>query len=457
MKILIFIDHDIVVRHFLHSKVFCGVEAEHDVVYVLPERGHKRLSSTESNLSVEGARIRRIKLNEKRLALWQKLNVTEMIRFKPGKQHRAMRSFHRATLGFKGVALYGFLGLPIIYGLFQLYVRMRILFDPCVEITKLLKDEKPDLIIHPSVLAGLFINDLVDILPKHKIPLLVIMNSWDNPSTKRAMFGNPDWLLVWGPQTRHHAIKYMGMAANRVINFGAAQFDVYRSQPTITRKEFMERHNISEGYKVLLYAGSSKDTDEYYHLSLIDNAIELGLLKQVVVIYRPHPWGSCGKGGHRIHCAKWKHVRVESSMKDYVKNVSDGVSMKITTPSYLDTHNILSHVDALVSPLSTIVIEGALHGKPSLCFLPDEVDASGHYKQVLPLTHFEEFFSSSEFMFVEGDKNLVPAIKNLLVKIDDQDYSVRLKKACSYFVSPFDSAYDDRLLQFIDENFSESE
>ena len=30
-----------------------------------------------------------------------------------------------------------------------------------------------------------------------KIPLIVIMNSWDNPSTKRAVIGKPDWLLVW--------------------------------------------------------------------------------------------------------------------------------------------------------------------------------------------------------------------------------------------------------------------
>ena len=46
------------------------------------------------------------------------------------------------------------------------------------------------------------------------------MNSWDNPSTKQAVIGHPDWLLVWGQQTYDHSIKYLNMEKNRVIQFG---------------------------------------------------------------------------------------------------------------------------------------------------------------------------------------------------------------------------------------------
>ena len=35
------------------------------------------------------------------------------------------------------------------------------------------------------------------------------MNSWDNPSTKRSLIGNPDWLFVWGEQTKKHAEKFV--------------------------------------------------------------------------------------------------------------------------------------------------------------------------------------------------------------------------------------------------------
>lgn len=454
MKILIFIDHDILVRHFLHSKVFRALEIEHDLIYVFPQKGHKRLTSTEGNFGVEGGQVRRVTINQKRLSLWQKLNVTEMIRLRFGKQYQAIRKHHTASMGWKGAMLYSFLGLPVIFRLFQLYIYIRIFFEPCKELINLLENEKPDLVVHPSVLAGLFINDLVKFLPKYKIPLLVIMNSWDNPSTKKALTGNPDWLLVWGPQTRNHAIKYMGMPADRVVDFGVAQFDVYRSRPSITREDFIRAHDILEGSNILLYAGSSKDTDEYYHLCLIDNAIEMGLLKGVTVIYRPHPWGGCGKEGSRVYGATWKNIRIESTMRGYVKDVGEGKILGVTTPSYQDTHNLLSYVDALVSPLSTIVLEGALHGKPSLCFLPDEVDANGHYKTVLPLTHFEDFFNSPEFMFVEGDDNLITGIKGLLGRVDNEEYSVDLRKACDHFIATFDSDYGSRLSNFITDKFA---
>ena len=47
----------------------------------------------------------------------------------------------------------------------------------------------------------------------------MIMNSWDNPISKRAVVSNDYWLLVWGSQTKNHALKYMGMPENKVIEF----------------------------------------------------------------------------------------------------------------------------------------------------------------------------------------------------------------------------------------------
>ena len=42
MKILIFIETDVVVRHFIFSKAFLFLNKFHDVVYVFPD-GDKRL------------------------------------------------------------------------------------------------------------------------------------------------------------------------------------------------------------------------------------------------------------------------------------------------------------------------------------------------------------------------------------------------------------------------------
>ncbi len=273
------------------------------------------------------------------------------------------------------------------------------------------------------------------------------MNSWDHPSTKRAVLGVPDWLLVWGPQTKAHAMCFMGMPPDRTIEFGAAQFDLYRTPPRIDRAEFCRRHRINPVAKILLYAGSSKGTDEFAHLVALDEAIEQGKLGSAVVVYRPHPWGDGGKGGSRVVDHAWRHVRIESTMLGYLEGVKAG-NRAITLPDYRDTHDVLSAVDALVSPLSTIILEAALHGKPSLCFLPDE-DAQ-HYKMALPLLHFEEFFRSPVFRSAHGVDSLVGAVLQVLDETDDRAASIRYRQAAEFFVRSFDRPYPMRLREFVE-------
>ena len=41
LKIGIFIDHDIMIRHFVHSKVFKLIIDKHKVDIILPPLGHK--------------------------------------------------------------------------------------------------------------------------------------------------------------------------------------------------------------------------------------------------------------------------------------------------------------------------------------------------------------------------------------------------------------------------------
>ncbi len=449
MKILVFIDHDIMIRHFLHSHVFGGLVERHDVLFVFPEEGHKRVKSDVSGPDLGGAPKRHLPVPAERLKIWQGLMLADTLRWRPGGHYAAMRRFHRSVTGPKAALLYSLLGLPGLFQAFRAWSHRRIKTMPYRDMDALLDQERPDVIIHPSVLAGLFINDLVGASRTRSIPFVVIMNSWDNPSTKRAMTGQPDWLLVWGPQTQAHAVKFMNMPQERVICFGAAQFDLYRNPPRIDRIEFCRRHKIDPAARILLYAGSSKGTDEFSHLCMLDEAIERGEVDNTVVVYRPHPWGDGGKGGTRILDHSWRNVRIEQTMRGYLERVKAGTP-GITTPDYRDTHDLLSSVDAVVSPLSTIIIEGALHGKPVLCFLPDEEDKHSHYTFALPLTHFDDFFAEPCFLTARGDAAFVPAVHSLLNKVGDGDYSQALVETCNHFVSTFDDPYGARLAHFVE-------
>ena len=148
-----------------------------------------------------------------------------------------------------------------------------------------------DVLVHPTVFEGYFINDFILVGRRLGIPTIAIMNSWDNPSSKRSVIGVPDWVLVWGPQTRAHAVKYMGVAPERAVSFGAAQFDVFGRPARITREQFCAEYGIDAHKRILLYAGSSKGADEFEHLRMIEDAIDRGDLSDVAIVYRPHPGG----------------------------------------------------------------------------------------------------------------------------------------------------------------------
>lgn len=449
MKVLVFIDHDITVRHFLHSRVFERLGAAHEMVIVLPETGNKRVSATPYGQDLSGGRLRRLPVSLSRLKTWQGLMLADHLRWRRGAHHAAMRRFHRHAAGPKAAIKYGVLAQPGVFHAYRHWTQVRMARRGNEDLDQLLAEERPDVIIHPTVLAGVFINDLVLASRKRDIPLILIMNSWDNPSTKRAMTGRPDWLLVWGPQTQNHAVRFMGMPRERTLCFGAAQFDLYRDPPRISRAEFCRRHGIDPTATVLLYAGSSKGADEYSHLRLIDEAIEDGRLAGVEVVYRPHPWGGGGKGGERIADHPWRHVRVESTMCGYLVAVKAG-NTGITTPDYRDTHDVLEAVDMVVSPLSTIIIEGALHGKPVMCFLPADENTDRHLEFMLPLTHFEDLFAEPSFLLARGNEELVPRLRELHERTGDAAYSAQLRRACEHFVTSFGRPYGERIVEFVE-------
>ena len=452
MKILIFIEHDAVIRHFIDSNAFQGLVRNHDVKFVFPEPGYKRVKTDVGALEL-GAPYRHLKVNQDRLHLWKQLFLLNQLTWRPGKQFAALRRLYRYAVGKKDVLKFSVLTLPGIRRLAENYYKAKINRTPYVELDLLLVEEEADVIIHPCVLEGVYINDLTLVCNERAIPFVVIMNSWDNPSTKQAMAGKPERLLVWGDQTRNHAIEFMNLPESSIDIFGVAQFDVHREPARIGRDGFCRMNDIPRDARILLYAGSSKGTDEYSHLRLLDEAVESGALGHTAVLYRPQPWGGCGRQGERSPNGTWKHVYIESAMRPYVEAVRAGSAQSIF-PDYRDTRDVLANVDAVISPLSTIIIEAAIHRKPSLCFLAEGEANATALQLNLPLTHFEDLYEVPEFFVCRDYLGLVDAVVKLIDKVGDEDFADRLVRAAAHFAKPFEKPYSERLLAYTENLFT---
>lgn len=449
LRVAVFIDHDIMVRNFLRSGAFDELMRRHDVSLVLPPEGSRRLTSDVTSYA-ERVHMHRLEVPPDRRELWSRLTQVAAMRPSLDRHARYMRRVWRRAMNWRAAVLHTVLGLPGIYAAFCRWSLARLDRTRYTALEQLLDKGAFDLVINPGVPIGIYIEDLTRETRRRGIPFVHIMNSWDNPSLAILPAGLPDYYAVWGEQTMGHATHYLGMPPERVIALGAAQFEVYKEPPRIDRRTFCERHGIDPERRVLLYAGGSLGTNEYEHLRMIERLIDDGTLAGVTVVYRPHPWGGGGNGGEEIIAHDWRHVRIEATMRAYLEAVRER-GYHMTFPDYRDTHDVLSSVDCVISPLSTIIIEAALHRKPVMCFLPlDDRDAE-HFQAVYDLPHFGDLLVDPNILVARGKGDFAAQLGALIARCDDSTFGERVAETCRFFVADFDEPYGERLCRFAEQ------
>lgn len=438
-------DHDIVVRHFVLSGVLRTLEDEHDVVWVFPER-HRRVTGDPRTLPV--GRYRTVPISETRLHGYRRLYHASVLRMLRGtRDERAIFSFWRQMLGPRAFWTSWALSWP---GAYQLYHRRMLqrIGEP-EHLNTLLDEEKPDVVVHPTVLEGLFVSDLVHWGRVHGVPTVFLMNSWDNPAVKAMTVGAPDRLIVWGEHSRQVAHERLRMSLANILVFGAAQFEVYRTPPRESAAAYRARLGVPTDHQMLLYAGSSKGLDETAHLVALEAAVDAGRLPRCTVLYRPHPWRARLDTEEDFFARSWRHVLMAPDMVEYYRRHRAG-DATMYLADYAETHVTLNAADAVVSPLSTILLEAGLHGKPMLAYLPDE-DMTHNIAifSMAKTVHFRDFFERVDCLRCERPEDLVAECARVLEMAARAGIDERLRRQCAFFADTGERSYADRLDELI--------
>jgi hypothetical protein len=444
-KIAVFVDHDIMVRHFILNGVLPGLEPRHDVVFVFPDR-HKRVKTDPATLPVR--RHRTIPISDQRAYDYRRLYVATVLRrLRHTRDRKPLFRFWRDALGREAYWESWLHSWPGLYQRYRRRMLARIGDNPALD--ALLREERPDVIIHPTVLEGLFVSDLVRAGEAHGIPTVYLMNSWDNPAVKAMMLGAPDRLAVWGEHSRQLAHERLGLPHDRLVILGAAQFDGYRSPPREAPADYRRRLGVPEGHRLLLYAGSSKGLDEVAHLVRLEQAIEAGQLPRTLVLFRPHPWRGKPAGEEDFFGRPWKHVIMAPDMADYYRKSRTG-EVQFYLADYADTHVTLSAVDAVISPLSTILLEAAMHGKPSVAYLPDEdMRTNSAMFTMVRTVHFRTFFEKLDCIQCGTPEALVADTRRLLDQAGDPALAERIRRQSEFFVTLPPRPYTEMLADLV--------
>ena len=449
-KILIFVDLDMLVRHFIKSGVLNDLEEDFDVKYVFHRDSSSEKKSVYTDPSVLGLKDWCwFDLPRTRGGSWDHL-------YTPGTLWNLRKSDYfkdRLELAYltrqpKWVDRYNFLVKSKLYPLYSL------VFKACMGVYKpmidFLDEEKPDLIIHPTILQGMFINDLLLAARQKAIPSLLLMNSWDNPSQKAAVTGFPDKLAVWGRQTYNHARDYMGIPEDRLEILGAAQFDVYRDPVQEDDDLLREMFGVPKGVPIVLYGGTSKSVIESMHLETLDKAIASGILPECHILYRPHPRrGPLLPGEKSFYDLGLSHVSLDPFMKDYYDSqvLNQTKYSAFDLADYKVTARLMKLIDAVVSPLSTILLEAVMHEKPVQILHPKEVagDMAKLVSELGPrLVHFVDLKGDGILVSDTTDQMVAGVAKLLSIK-DRQDIKQSLRETAAFFVDMSGPRYGQAL------------
>lgn len=229
---------------------------------------------------------------------------------------------------------------------------------------RLLSSVEPDVLVSPRIIGNNVDVDLLKEAGALGIPTLQGEGSWDNLTSKGPIWPSPDRLMVWGAFSQKCASEYHGLPHARIDVTGPLHFEVYREPEKLQpEKSWRKEHGISQNKKILFFAGTTigKFSDERYVIEALSSAIDDGRLPNALIWYRPHP--RMRSRAEHDGISNIPHVVI-----DPLEGAEQGLphTWSMHENDDLQRANALRAADVIVTAFSTIIIDAALLGKPSV-------------------------------------------------------------------------------------------
>lgn len=251
----------------------------------------------------------------------------------------------------------------------------KLLMKPNRELEDLFSRYPPQLVIssHPR-LAWEW--DVITLARKRNVPTLGIVKSWDNILSH--LYTRADYVAVWGRTNFREAIQVERYHESRVRMTGAAPFDRYFEPSVIQpRESFWHSKGLDPSRPIIMFgtAGSfSSDWDETFMMDLLlELRRQCRELRDLQIVCRLHPIT------HLEYFWPYRqHPGVVLSFGSYIKTLG----WCMTRDEVDEMANMLRHSDLVITPASTLSIEGPIFDTPTIVTLFSTVRPDLHARAV---------------------------------------------------------------------------
>jgi hypothetical protein len=442
MRILIVLIMDEYVRNYVESGAFRDLERAHDCRLLATDQC-KRIAELESLPGFEG-QIRTDRTVERaherlfNVLMWHYRKRSRTFGYRFSRLYRSYpytrpRYLLRNLAGIFRAARLMLIANRIVGGFVirRLTDRLPINEDLKEHLVRL----RPDLVLMPCHAHDAIGDDLALLGPVFGFKTMFLVDNWDNLSSKSIFPRDPEYLGVWGAQSRDHAKDIHGISADRVFLLGTPRFETYYRSRTLPRSGPF-------AFRYALFCGSFLPFDELSALRRLDSAIEdkgdgLGGLK---LVYRPHPYRMERLCPDRFREADFHHVVLDPQVADaYMRRDN-------TFQPPLDYYpDLLSGAEVVVGPLTTMLLEALICLTPVLALAYDDrVHYTSPHNAYRYYVHFEGIESVAGLALVDDVDALAEQFLRT-VKAPPDLSTEEIDAAIGYYLFRDERTYSKRL------------
>lgn len=312
----------------------------------------------------------------------------------------------------------------------------------------LVRGQRPDVVVTPTFIHDTLDLEIVKAARSSGVPVVGFPASWDTLTSKGCFLVPPDVLMVWGEDTHRHAVEYHDYAADRVAVTGPPHFDQYApGTRSSSRERFLVSRGIDPRRRVILFAGTTVTywADEPLQLRALSRLIERGELPGCSVWYRPHPRRRARDVSELMGLPG---VHVDDQLLR--QKASGAGAYSPDREDLAHYRDLLDAVDGVVTAFSTMIIEAALVGKPSLVVAFGLApDGAGHVLQHAEYEHMRDVVSTPGVTMCRSLDDVAAGIRRI-VGGEWAAFSEVLRKRASEIAHCLDGRARERIVEVIE-------
>lgn len=209
-----------------------------------------------------------------------------------------------------------------------------------------------------------YVNPLVYAAQREGAAIISCVSNYDNVCSRGYRGFMPDRVAVWSDLMAEDVHRLNDIPRNRIVVTGPVQFDRYFAPIRVAREQFLRDRGLDPARKTVMYAGSTNTLDLLHFMKVLVEGTRRCCGEAFNVVLRPHPDPRLMRSPAIRACMELAELRGDLV---YVSDPGRLSSDILNPDSDLDElHALLTYSDVLINHYSTLGLEAAVCGLPTI-------------------------------------------------------------------------------------------